>query len=170
MGLIVREALVSDADKMLKIQLQVLAEQNYLLTTLEEFNQTVEGQKKWIEQKQVNERDVIFVAELEGEIVGWLMFQSPPRKRIFHTGTFGMMVDSNIRGQGIGTLLLTRLIDWATVNPSIEKICLGVFSTNENAIKLYQKMGFLEEGRKVREIKLDNGEYIDDILMYRFVK
>ncbi|WP_369814416.1 N-acetyltransferase family protein [Lysinibacillus sp. ZYM-1] len=152
MDLIVREALVSDSEQMLKIQLQALAEQKYLLTTLEEFNQTIEEQEKWIEQKQENERDVIFVAELEGEIVGWLMFQSPPQKRISHTGTFGMVVASNIRGQGVGTLLLTKLIDWATVNPFIEKVCLGVFSTNEKLLNYIRKWAFLKKVVKFEKL------------------
>jgi len=31
-------------------------------------------------------------------------------------------------------------------------------------------MAFLEERRRVREIKLEDGKYVDSILMYRFVK
>lgn len=46
---------------------------------------------------------------------------------------------------------------------------LGVFSTNHRAISLYKKMGFLEEGRKIFEFKLNDGEYIDDVIMYKFV-
>jgi len=53
--------------------------------------------------------------------------------------------------------------------PAYEKVCLGVFSTNEWAVALYKKMGFIEEGRKFKEFKLDNGDYVDDILMYQFV-
>ncbi len=30
-------------------------------------------------------------------------------------------------------------------------------------------MGFIEEGRKIKEIKLSENEYIDDILMYKMV-
>jgi len=30
-------------------------------------------------------------------------------------------------------------------------------------------MGFVEEGRKINEIKLHNNKYIDDVLMYRMV-
>nr|GGG78598.1 hypothetical protein GCM10011398_24870 [Virgibacillus oceani] len=32
-----------------------------------------------------------------------------------------------------------------------------------------QEDGFLEEGRKIKEFKLNDGEYIDDIIMYKFV-
>jgi len=30
-------------------------------------------------------------------------------------------------------------------------------------------MGFLEEGRKINEIKLNDKQYIDDVLMYKMV-
>jgi len=35
----------------------------------------------------------------------------------------------------------------------IEKVTLEVFATNEAAICLYGKMGFVEEGRRVRHVK-----------------
>ena len=52
----------------------------------------------------------------------------------------------------------------------IEKLTLEVFVTNEAAIRLYRKMGFLEEGRRVRHVKIADGKYVDVIVMYVFVK
>ena len=70
---------------------------------------------------------------------------------------------------GIGRMLVNELLDWAEKNPFIEKVSLGVFSTNYRAISLYKSMGFKEEGRKIKEIRMNENEYIDDILMYKFV-
>ena len=165
----VRVAVEEDAATMLEIQKEVLAEEDFLITTVEEFQQTIDGQKEWIQAKLANERETIFIALYEEKMVGWLMFQSPHRKRLAHTGTFGMMVLKEYRGLGIGKLLLEKIIMWAEHNPYIEKISLGVFSTNERAIALYKKMGFFEEGRKINEIKLHDNEYIDDVLMYKMV-
>lgn len=165
----VRVAVEEDAATMLEIQKEVLAEEDFLITTVEEFQQTIDGQKEWIQAKLANERETIFIAQYEEKMVGWLMFQSPHRKRLAHTGTFGMMVLKEYRGLGIGKLLLEKIITWAEHNPYIEKISLGVFSTNERAIALYKKMGFVEEGRKINEIKLHDNEYIDDVLMYKMV-
>jgi RimJ/RimL family protein N-acetyltransferase len=47
---------------------------------------------------------------------------------------------------------------------------LAVFATNARAIGLYRKLGFVEEGRRPREVKFGADQYVDDILMYRFVK
>lgn len=165
----VRVAVEEDAATMLEIQKEVLAEEDFLITTVEEFQQTIDGQKEWIQAKLANERETIFIAQYEEKMVGWLIFQSPHRKRLAHTGTFGMMVLKEYRGLGIGKLLLEKMITWAEHNPYIEKISLGVFSTNERAIALYKKMGFVEEGRKINEIKLHDNEYIDDVLMYKMV-
>lgn len=80
-----------------------------------------------------------------------------------------MLILNEYRGLGIGKRLLEQLLKWAELNPHIEKISLGVFSTNESAIALYKKMGFVEEGRKINEIKLNDKQYIDDVLMYKMV-
>ena len=38
------------------------------------------------------------------------------------------------------------------------------------AIALYRKNGFVEEGRRIQEVKMADGRYVDDILMYKLVK
>lgn len=166
----IRTATQNDAKEMLDIQRAVLAERDFLMTTLEEFDQTIEGQQSWIQAKMNHERETILVAEVNERIVGWIVFQSSPRKRLAHTGSFGMMVHKDFRDQGIGKALLQELLRWAEQNRFIEKVCLGVFSTNEHAIALYKKLGFIEEGRKVNEVKLSDEAYVDDVLMYKNVK
>jgi RimJ/RimL family protein N-acetyltransferase len=169
--LTIRIARLAEAKKMLEIQQEVLAEELFLITTTEEFQQTIEGQQAWIQTKLANDHETILIAERNDDIVGWLVFQSPNRKRLAHTGNFGMMVrkNQNQRGQGIGKRLIGELLTWAAANPVIEKVCLGVFSTNIGAIALYRKMGFIEEGRKINEIKVRDNEYVDDVLMYKMV-
>ncbi|MFJ7736447.1 GNAT family N-acetyltransferase [Lysinibacillus sp. NPDC097287] len=166
----IRLAEINDAARILEIQKDVITEEQFLMTTIDEFNQSLEGKKEWIQERLINEYETILVAEIDNSIVGWLVFRAPVRKRIAHTGTFGMMMDKQYRGQGIGKKLLQELLKWAKENPLIEKVCLGVFSTNENAIAFYKDMGFIEEGRKINEIKLSDHEYVDDVLMYKFVK
>jgi RimJ/RimL family protein N-acetyltransferase len=78
-------------------------------------------------------------------------------------------VDQPWRGQGVGQLLLEGLISWSERSPLIEKLSLAVFSTNLKAMGLYEKMGFRIEGRCPRDMKLASGDYIDSVLMYRFV-
>lgn len=166
----IRKGRIDDAEALLTIQKEVVKEEEYLVTASEEFvDKTVEDQKKWMKEVLEDERGTIIVAESGERIVGWLVFQSPNRKRLAHTGSFGMMIDRDSRGLGIGKMLIHDLLSWAEQNPFIEKVSLGVFSTNQRAIALYKRMGFIEEGRKVKEVKLGCNRYVDDILMYKFV-
>lgn len=168
---IMRTAKIEDAESLLEIQKSVVSEGEFLIAVSKEFNRTLLGQIEYIQDKLENENETILVAEKDGEVVGWIVFESiQNRKRISHTGSFGILIEKSYRGQGIGKMLINALLDWAEKNPMIEKVSLGVFSTNHNAISLYKKMGFIEEGRKVREFKFNENEYVDDILMYKLVK
>jgi putative acetyltransferase len=65
--------------------------------------------------------------------------------------------------------LMATLIDWA-LRTRVEKIELIVRSTNQPAIRLYRKFGFVEEGRFRNRVRLADGDYIDDVSMAWFPK
>lgn len=165
---VIREGTLTDAEMTWSIQKEVVKEEEFLLTDPTEFNKTVDDQKQWIERMLQNSRENIFIAEIDDQMVGWIVFQSPNRVRLNHTGTFGMAVLKGYRNRQIGRKLLEALLEWAENHKEIEKVCLGVLSTNERAIHLYRSLGFIEEGRKVNEVNIGD-RYVDDILMYKDV-
>ncbi|MCQ6264748.1 GNAT family N-acetyltransferase [Fictibacillus sp. WQ 8-8] len=168
---VVRTGKIEDTEAVLTIQRSVVSEGEFLISLSEEFNKTLSQQREWVQSLLENVNEILIVAERDGEVVGWIVFQAAPnRKRLSHTGALGMMISKGYREMGIGSMLLKALLDWAEKNPLIEKVSLGVFSTNHRAISLYKKMGFLEEGRKIKEFKMNENDYVDDILMYKFVK
>lgn len=168
---IIRTGVLDDAEAILNIHKSVVSEGKYLISLSDEFTKTPLQYTEWVQSVLENESETLMVAEKDGEVIGWIVFETTQnRRRLSHTGTFGMMISNRHRSKGIGSMLLRALLDWAEKNPFIEKVSLGVFSTNERAISLYKKMGFLEEGRKVKEFKMNDHEYADDILMYKFVK
>jgi RimJ/RimL family protein N-acetyltransferase len=61
---------------------------------------------------------------------------------------------------GVGNYLLTYLIDWAKQTNAIRKINLQVRVDNLPAIHLYEKHGFVQEGRLTREFYL-HGRFVD---------
>lgn len=168
-NIVIRTAKAEDASRILQIQKEVVSEGVFLTTALEEFDKTVEQQRDWIDKILHNDKETMLVAETPKEIVGWIVFLSPGRMRLSHTGSLGMMIEKDFRNMGIGRLLIKGILDWAELNSCIEKVSLGVFSINERAIALYKKMGFIEEGRKIREFKINDNEYADDVLMYKLV-
>jgi len=170
--LLVREATFQDALALNDMAAQIFGSSDQVLTSLEEFQAsgTLEAQLKRIKHFSEALGKCIFVAEIDRELVGVIDFWNGYRKRIEHTGEFGMGVLSTHRDQGIGTCLLQILLKWAAVNPIIEKVKLGVFANNLRAVHLYQKMGFQEEGKRIAEIKMSDGQYHDIIEMYKNVK
>jgi len=166
----IKTALPEQAEKLLVYTKQILFESAYLLTTPQEFTMTLDRQKQWLSQMLNNPNKLVIIAEYNNEIIGLLDFHNGNKKRIEHQGMFGMSVRKEFQQEGIGRALLNTLIEWVKTNPAIEKIGLEVLSKNTNAIQLYRKLGFIEEGRKRRAIKLNDNTYDDIILMGYFVE
>ncbi|PEA53320.1 GNAT family N-acetyltransferase [Bacillus pseudomycoides] len=165
----IREATESDAAEILCIRKSIISQNEFFIPTSEEFHVDIETQR---EKTITNSKQggVTFVAEDGGRIVGFLVFTRNSLKRLNHTGLFGMGILEDYSNQGVGTKLLSQLIGWAKTQEGLDKICLGVFSTNERAIKVYEKIGFKEEGREKRQIKFADGRYADNVLMALYLQ
>jgi RimJ/RimL family protein N-acetyltransferase len=104
--------------------------------------------------------DASVVAVAGGHVVGILHVEVSR----FGFGELAMLVDRGWRGRGVGSALVRAAIDWAR-GQGLHKLCLEVFAHNTNAIALYRKSGFAEEGRRVRQYRRANGELWDSIVM-----
>jgi ribosomal protein S18 acetylase RimI-like enzyme len=103
--------------------------------------------------------DRTLVAIDNDEVVGLLSLDEH-----FGFGELGMFVAADRRGRGIGSALVEAAIERAR-SRGLHKLALGVFPHNEGALRLYRKFGFVEEGRRVRHIRRQNGELWDLIEM-----
>ncbi len=165
----IRNGIESDAEQMQFCVTEYIRDNAGQVWVPGEFSPTVEHEKVWINEMLVNDSELLLVAEVDGKIVGNIDFHIGKRKRIAHSGEFGMSVLPDWKDKGIGSILLKSLIAWAQSNPKIEKINLRVLSNNQPAIELYKKFGFKEEGRKYREVKYSDDIYADDIHMGLFL-
>jgi L-amino acid N-acyltransferase YncA len=100
------------------------------------------------------------VAVADGRIVGMIHVEASR----YGFGEFGMLVDRQWRGSGVGSALLQAGIDWARVQ-GLHKLCLEVFAHNTAAIALYRKYGFVEEGHRVKHYRRASGELWDSLVM-----
>ena len=105
------------------------------------------------------------VAEDEGQIVGHALLEPLKLAVTSHVVDLTIVVHSGHQGKGYGRLMMNYLIDWAREQSKVEKIELHVRSSNQRAIDLYQKLGFEEQGRKWKKIKIAPDHYLDDISM-----
>ncbi|MCA0972422.1 GNAT family N-acetyltransferase [Halobacillus litoralis] len=167
---LIRTAVAEDAEQVLDLTNEVIRTSAYLLTTEEEFKLSVETERDLLDSLLVSEGSLALVAECEGEIAGFLDFHNGRKKRNKHQGSFGMSVLPAYRGHGIGKALLQQLMHWAEGSPLIEKVSLEVFSKNRPAISLYEREGFIEEGRKREAVKLGESLYDDLLIMARSTK
>jgi RimJ/RimL family protein N-acetyltransferase len=169
-SVIVRAACSNDASAVLAHGRAVIDEDEFSVTSSEEYTFTEDQERDWIGQYASDPAKLFIVAENDRQVIGVLFLESDSRKKIHHVASLHMSVNSAWRHRGVGTALLQSAIDWAHTHPVIEKLGLAVFSSNTRAIGLYRKLGFVEEGRRLREIRFASGDYVDDVLMYRFVK
>jgi len=161
-NLIVRNAEGKDAEEILLLVKEVMEEAPYFPRTADEFNFTTEQEAEYIEKAAL-----FLVAEVEGKIVGSATLDRSTLSKLNHIVTFGITISKAYCGQGIGSLLMKKVIEWSELK-GVEKIDLEVFENNTSGIALYKKFGFLEEGRKRKAIKTKEG-YRDLVLMGRFL-
>ena len=108
-----------------------------------------------------------FVAVSDSRVVGWCDVVQNRFEGTRHGGTLGMGVVREFRQRRIGSELLRRTLDAAKLK-GIERVELEVFSSNQGAIELYERTGFLREGCKRRARILDDLE-TDIVLMAKFL-
>lgn len=108
------------------------------------------------------------VAEQDGRVVGHALLEPMPLEATAHVFRLTVVVHSGFLGQGIGTMLMRDLMNWARLSAKVIKVELQVRATNARAIYLYSRLGFVEEGRFKNRIHLPDGSFIDEIAMAWF--
>ncbi len=165
--MVVEPATVEDAPATLLLHRTVLAEGRFFITEAREFAMTLEQRSGEIRGLNDAANSCFLVAREGRSILGFLTINGGRLARMAHTGKLVIMVDPRMRGQGVGRALMDAVIAWADAHPTLEKLGLAVFSDNEPAIALYRRYGFQGEGKRVREYRMIDGSYRDDLLMYR---
>jgi putative acetyltransferase len=84
-----------------------------------------------------------------------------------HVATLGMAVESSWRGRGVGSALMVAAMQWAR-NWGVEKVTLEVYPSNDRAVALYRRFGFVEEGKLARQSRKSYG-YEDELIMSRWM-
>jgi RimJ/RimL family protein N-acetyltransferase len=103
---------------------------------------------------------LVAVTVNDGRIIGDLGIE----KASYGVADLGMLVDDAWRGRGVGSGLLAAAIAWAR-SVGAHKVALQMWPHNERARALYEKFGFVEEGRLARHYRRRNGELWDAVVM-----
>jgi len=101
------------------------------------------------------------IAKDNGGIVGYITIVTGKFLKVRGTAYVVMGVVSTHRSQGIGTQLLAAAEAFIHAR-GMHRIELEVFEKNERAVKLYERAGFIMEGRRREAVKTADG--YDDII------
>ena len=119
---------------------------------------TVETRKKWFDEHEPDRRP-IFVAELDGCVIGWcsLSVYRPGRAALRFTAEISYYVDTAHQGQGIGQALIRHALE-ASPALGIKNIIAVLLDRNEPSRKLLEKLGFQQWGYLPRVLDFDGNE------------
>jgi RimJ/RimL family protein N-acetyltransferase len=162
----IRKGTNSDAEQIVRV-IKSAEESGYMLFDPGERKVMPESFAKFIDATNEHEKSGIFVAEENGQILGYMFVQNEKPKRILHRAYIVVGVHSDSRGKGIGKALFIHMMDWAK-KVHLHRLDLTVIAENDAAVALYKKMGFEIEGIK-RDSLFINNEYIDEYYMSKLI-
>jgi RimJ/RimL family protein N-acetyltransferase len=128
---------------------------------------TLEQELAFIRSHTEPENSTMFVAEEDRRVLGNIGFIGRTLAEERHAGEFGLSVAKEYRGRGIGTALIEALLAWAPAH-GIWRVEVKSWSNNPGSKRLYERMGFAEEGL-ARAAIIRDGEMIDVIMMARLL-
>jgi L-phenylalanine/L-methionine N-acetyltransferase len=115
-------------------------------------------------------RECVFVATVNGKVVGNAgvhPISDNPREK--HVCGIGISIMDNYQGRGVGRALMNACLDYADRWANYSRVQLTVHADNARAIKLYESLGFVAEGRH-RDFSFREGGYVDALFMGRLTK
>ena len=127
----------------------------------------VEQQKNRIQSLLTSGNSMIFVAEHDKELVGYLAAYGGEFRRNRHKAHIVVGILQKFTGKGIGTALFIEAERWAR-QVGIHRLELTVMSHNRAGLALYKKMGFFVEGI-AKDSLLVEGTYVDEYYMAKIL-
>lgn len=162
----IREIEKEDAEKSLKMLVQLDKESDKMMMEPGERDTSIERQEGYIDYMKSSE-SLMLIVEDNNDTVGYLSIERGWAKQIKHTGFLVVGLLKEYRNKGIGTELFKQALDWAKTN-NIHRVSLYVREDNDNAIALYKKMGFVIEGASRDQLKVGE-RYYDELNMAKLL-
>ena len=163
----VREPKRGEGALLMKLMLELDADSKFMMLEPGERQTSAQEQDAAIEAFLASASKVMFVAEDEGDLVGFVVGHGYKPNRKKHVMHCVLGVLSRASGKGLGTRLMKRLEDWARRH-RFARMELTVMAHNERAEKLYRRCGFEVEGIKRHSICVD-GKPVDERLMAKLL-
>lgn len=97
-----------------------------------------------------------------GDLIGMAGFHRLDRERRRHKGVlWGMFVKREFRATGVGSALVSSLLETAAAQPGLTQVQLSVTAAQPGARRLYARLGFRPFGHEPGALMVD-GQLIDE--------
>ena len=147
---ILRNGAEQDGPAAQQLFLRTHAQSDWLLTYPEENILTAQQEAQFLKAKTESRREIELIAEIDGQAVGLAGIESVGTKeKIKHRATFGISIDRDFWGLGIGRAMTEACIACAA-KAGYAQLELEAVAENKRAVALYQSVGFVEYGRNPR--------------------
>ena len=164
---VLRAAVPEDAADLIQYLKVTSGETPFLIREPEEITITMESEVAFIQNKIDSERELMLLAFVDGKHVGNCSLMSlAPYKRYQHRCDVAIALYQEYCGCGIGTAMLQTVLNVAR-EAGYEQAELEVMAENENAIAMYEKLGFKKYGTFPDNMKYADGSYMDAYWMMK---
>jgi len=122
---------------------------------------------QWRERLTTNtDLNYALVALADGDVIGSCGLHGNKNPRRQHAWGLGISVRDDWQGRGVGSRMMTTLLDLADNWLGALRVELTVYAENAVAIAMYKKFGFVIEGTH-RAYALRDGRFVDSLAMAR---
>lgn len=163
----IRQAEERDTEEFALLIKDVESTTNFMLFGPGERKYNPEAQRKMIQAFTAEENSIIFLAEADSGLAGYLIAKGGSAARSKHSAYLVIGIKEDDRGNGVGTKLFEELFSWGK-GIQLHRLELTVMTENKAGIALYKKMGFEIEGTKKDSLVVD-GQYKDEYYMAKIL-
>lgn len=126
------------------------AQTDWLLSYPDENSMNAAQEAAFLKEKAMSPNEIEIIAEIDGKVVGSAGIERVGHKdKVKHRAEFGISVDKDCWGLGVGRALTRACIECAKAAGYLQ-LELQAVEANERAVALYRSEGFVEYGRNPR--------------------
>jgi phosphinothricin acetyltransferase len=128
---------------------------------------TLDNRRAWLAEHNTDP-NVTLVAEIDGQVVGFAGYGRYREKAGYDlTVEHSVYLTPAAQGQGLGTRLLTELVNAAT-DRGMHVMVGGLSADNESSLRLHTRLGFVETAR-MPEVGMKFGRWLDLVFVQRIL-